>query len=232
MDILIAEDDPVSRRTLEATLQKWGHAVRVTADGSAAWEILCAQGSPPFAILDWMMPGFDGLTLCRRLRETPERAGTYVILLTARGDKKDIVAGLESGADDYLTKPFDRDELRARVNVGLRVLALQQNLADRVRQLEQAMGRVRQLQGLLPICCYCKRIRDDGNYWQQVEQYIATHSGAQFSHGICPTCFETVVKEQLRQHGLPTCGLSYPEITIDPGGNRGDAPPELLHGAK
>jgi CheY-like chemotaxis protein len=208
MDILIAEDDPISRRTLEATLQKWGHCVRVTCDGTSAWEALCTADAPPLAILDWMMPGVDGLELCRRIRQTPHRRGTYVVLLTARGDKKDIVAGLDSGADDYLTKPFDRDELRARVSVGLRILGLQQTLSDRVHELELALSRVRQLQGLLPICCYCKRIRDDTNYWQQVEQYLAALSGAQFSHGICPTCFETVVKEQLREQGLSTPDLS------------------------
>jgi CheY-like chemotaxis protein len=200
MDILIAEDDPVSRRLLEVTLQKWGHAVRAAADGTAAWEILSAEPAPPMAVLDWMMPGLDGPVLCRRIRATPRLAGTYVILLTARTERKDVVAGLESGADDYVVKPFDRDELRARVNVGLRVLALQQSLAARIRDLEQAAQRVQQLQGLLPICCYCKRIRDDSNYWQQVEEYLAACSGAQFSHSICPQCFETVVQEQLRAH--------------------------------
>jgi CheY-like chemotaxis protein len=202
MDVLIAEDDPVSRRTLEATLQKWGHCVRVSPDGAAAWETLSADDAPPLAILDWMMPGIDGLDLCRRIRQTARLSGTYVILLTARGDKRDIVAGLESGADDYLIKPFDRDELRARVNVGLRILALQQSLADRIRDLELTLRRVRQLQGLLPMCCYCKRIRDDGNYWQQVELYLAAHAGAQFSHGICPSCYETVVQAQLREQAL------------------------------
>jgi DNA-binding response OmpR family regulator len=206
MDILIAEDDPVSQRTLAVTLEKWGHRVRATDDGAAAWEALCTDDAPNLAILDWMMPCMDGLALCRRIRETPRRRGTYVILLTARADKKDVVAGLDSGADDYLTKPFDREELRARVNVGMRVLALQQELADRVLELEQTLGRMRQLQGLLPICCYCKRIRDDGNYWQQLEQYICAHSDAQFSHGICPACFETVVKEQLRKQGLAVPG--------------------------
>lgn len=202
MSILIAEDDLVSRRALEAVLHKWGHEVRVVANGAEAWEVLSGPEPPPLAILDWMMPGMDGPTLCRRVRETPGRQGTYIILLTARSDRTDLVAGLDSGADDYIVKPFDRDELRARVNVGLRVVALQQSLADRVRELEQALQNVQQLQGLLPICCYCKRIRDDGNYWQRVEEYIAAHSGAQFSHGICPNCFETVVKEQMREHGL------------------------------
>jgi sigma-B regulation protein RsbU (phosphoserine phosphatase) len=204
MDILIAEDDQVSRRLLEATLQKWGHVVRVAADGTAAWEVLSTSAPPPLVILDWMMPGMDGPTLCRQIRATPRLAGSYVILLTARAERQDVVTGLDSGADDYIIKPFDREDLRARVNVGLRVLALQKTLAERVRDLEQALQRVQQLQGLLPICCYCKRIRDDSNYWQQVEEYLSACSGAQFSHGICPQCFETIVQEQLRAHHPPS----------------------------
>jgi DNA-binding response OmpR family regulator len=199
MEILIAEDDPVSRRVLEATLQKWGHKVRAATDGTAAWEVLSGASPPPLAILDWMMPGMDGPDLCRRIRATPERRGTYVILLTARTARADLVAGLDSGADDYIAKPFDREELHARLNVGLRVVGLQEELNHRVHELEQALERVRQLHGLLPICCYCKRIRDDQNYWQQVEEYISACSGAQFSHGICPECFEKVLKEPLHE---------------------------------
>ncbi len=207
MDILIAEDDPISRRTLEVTLQRWGHRVVVTTDGQAAFDALNRDDAPQLAILDWMMPHLDGLTICRRLRESAVKRSTYVILLTARGEKKDIVAGLDSGADDYITKPFDRDELQARVNVGLRMVALQQRLAERVAELEEALRRVKQLQGLLPICCYCKCIRNDDNYWQRVEEYIGEHSDAQFSHGICPKCFDTVVKSQLRDQGISTEGL-------------------------
>jgi sigma-B regulation protein RsbU (phosphoserine phosphatase) len=202
MDILIAEDDLVSRRTLEAMLRKWGHQVVMTADGLSAWEVLSQEGAPRLAILDWMMPGLDGLGICRRVRQTPGKEGTYIILLTARNDKQDIVAGLESGADDYIAKPFDREELRARVNVGLRVMGLQESLAERVRELGQALKRVKQLQGLLPICCYCKSIRNDRNYWQRVEEYIVAHSDAQFTHGICPRCFDTVVQKQLREQNL------------------------------
>lgn len=207
MNILIAEDDPISRRALEVTLRKWGHQIEVTSDGQAALDALKRDDAPKLAILDWMMPNMDGLTICRTLRQNPAKRSTYIILLTARGEKKDIVAGLESGADDYITKPFDRDELQARVNVGLRMVALQQSLADRVAELEEALKRVKQLQGLLPICCYCKCIRNDENYWQRVEEYIGEHSDARFSHGICPKCFETVVKAQLREHGIPTEGL-------------------------
>jgi phosphoserine phosphatase RsbU/P len=195
--ILIAEDDLVSRRVLDLTLKSWGHEVVVTCDGNEAWERLRRPDAPALAILDWMMPGIDGPTLCRKVRaELPGRP-VYLILLTARGAKEDLIEGLRSGANDYVTKPFDRAELQARVQVGCGVVELQTALADRVQALEAALGQVKQLQGLLPICCYCKCVRDDQNYWQQVETYVAHHTNARFSHGICPKCFESVVKPQL-----------------------------------
>jgi DNA-binding response OmpR family regulator len=116
--------------------------------------------------------------------------------LTTKSDKEDVVVGLDAGADDYVTKPFDREELRARVQVGLRVVQLQHALADRVNELEEALSRVKQLQGLLPICSFCKRVRNDQNYWQQVESYVTQHSEAKFSHSICPDCFEQYVKKE------------------------------------
>ena len=110
------------------------------------------------------------------------------------------MSGLESGAYDYVVKPFDPTELRARVQVGVRIIALQRSLADRILQLEGALKNVKYLQGLLPMCCYCKKIRNDQNYWQRVESYITEHSEAVFSHGICPECFATVAQTDVESH--------------------------------
>jgi CheY-like chemotaxis protein len=197
--VLIAEDDPISRRLLEATLQRWGYEVVVTVDGAAAWTGLSDPGAPTVAILDWMMPGLDGVEVCRRVRARGGPTAPYLILLTAKGQREDVVAGLEAGADDYVTKPFDREELRARLKVGMRIVDLQKSLADRVQALEEALSQIKELRGLLPICAYCKKIRSDRNYWQEVESYITERSAAQFSHSICPDCYERVVRPELDQ---------------------------------
>jgi len=201
MRVLIAEDDPVSRRVLETFLRRWGYEVESFHEGASAWERLQDPGAPSLVILDWMMPGMGGVEICRRVRELGRL--TYLILLTSRTGSEDIVEGLDAGADDYVTKPFNREELRARVQGGKRVVELQRSLAQRVEQLEQALTRVKQLQGLLPICSYCKKIRDDGNYWKQVEAYITEHSEAIFSHGICPECFEKFVTPELNKINGP-----------------------------
>jgi DNA-binding response OmpR family regulator len=197
MQVLIAEDNFTSRRGLEIQLGQWGYEVISTKNGNEAWQVFQSTIPPKLAILDWMMPGLDGVQVCRLVRTHQTVEPPYILLLTARSERDDIVAGLDSGADDYLTKPFDRNELRARLQAGRRIVELQQTLTARVRELEEALGRVRQLQGLLPICCYCKKIRTDQNYWQQVESYISAHSEVRFSHGICPECYATVVQPQL-----------------------------------
>ncbi|MCS6863758.1 MAG: response regulator [Gemmataceae bacterium] len=200
--VLIAEDDPVSCLVLERTLRGWGHDLVITRTGNDAWAALQLEDAPPLAILDWMMPGLEGPEVCRRVRALAKPIPTYIILLTARGQTGDIVAGLDSGADDYVTKPFDREELRSRIRVGQRILTLQQGLAERVRELEVALSQVKELSGLLPICSYCKAVRDDRNYWHRVETYIAAHSSARFSHGICPACWKDVVEPELAAHGM------------------------------
>jgi len=188
MRILIAEDDSTSRRILETVLARWGYEVTAVADGLRAWQSLHAEDAPRLAILDWMMPGMDGTEICRHIRQSSPSSPAYIILLTARGRREDLVLGLEAGADDYITKPFDREELRARVQVGERVVELQTALAARVAELEQALAQVKTLQGILPICAHCHKIRGDQDYWQKLESYISEHSDAQFSHGLCPDC--------------------------------------------
>ena len=190
MRVLIADDDAVLRHSLKVHLERWSYDVVECGDGGQAWQELQSPTPPPLAIIDWNMPGIDGPTLCQELREQPSLSGMYVILLTSNQDKKDVIAGLESGADDYITKPFDWGELRARLLIGSRIVGLQMALAARVAELQTALANVRQLSGLLPICAYCKRIRDDADYWQQIEQYLVRHSDAQFTHGICPECFD------------------------------------------
>jgi sigma-B regulation protein RsbU (phosphoserine phosphatase) len=199
MKILISEDDRVSRRLLESTLSKWGHETVVTCDGNEAWAALQEKDPPKLAILDWMMPKMDGLEVCRRIRQSQSTVPTYILLLTAKDRKADIVEGLIAGANDYVTKPFDRGELQARVQVGAMVVGLQQSLADRVIEVEEALEHVKLLQGILPICSYCRHVRDSQNYWQSVECYISEHSEAQFSHSICPDCYEEVVKPQMEE---------------------------------
>jgi DNA-binding response OmpR family regulator len=203
MKVLIADDDRVIRRILEAALNEWGYGTVAVPDGLAAWEALRAPDAPRFAILDWLMPGLDGLEVCRRVRALPTRLPPYLLLLTVRDTRPDIVAGLQGGADDYMTKPFDHDELHARLQTGLRILRLQEELAAELRRSQEALELVKQLQGLLPICGYCKRIRDGHDAWQQLEDYISAHSEARFSHGVCPLCWEEHVGPELRRLGEP-----------------------------
>ncbi|HXY35581.1 MAG TPA: response regulator [Planctomycetaceae bacterium] len=195
MKILIAEDDLVSRTVLIRMLAKWGHEVVATVDGRAAWQALQEEDAPKLALLDWMMPEMDGLDVCRHVRALDRPEPTYVILLTAKDQIGDIVAGLDSGANDYLVKPYDWRELQSRLRVGERMVALQAQLAERIRELQYAMARIHELQELIPICSYCKKVRDDGNYWQQVESYLAARAGVHFSHGVCPECYAKVVAE-------------------------------------
>jgi CheY-like chemotaxis protein len=199
MRILIAEDDPVLRRVLDLRLKAWGHEVVIAKDGAEAWAGLQRDDAPRLAILDWMMPGTDGVEVCRRLRQRQSTTPTYTILLTAKSSKEDVVKGLDAGANDYIIKPFDLQELRARIQVGATVIELQQRLAERVIELEEAMAQVKRLQGIVPICSYCKHVRNDQNYWQQVESYVSAHSEAQFSHSVCPACYEAVVMPQLAE---------------------------------
>ena len=187
MRALIADDDRIATAKLSRALANWEFDVSLAHDGESAWDLIQSH-APQLAIVDWMMPVLDGPGLCRRIRQDAATAHMYLILLTSRDSRADVVEGLDAGADDYLVKPFDPEELRARLHVGVRVLTLQERLADRVAELEAAVLTVKRLHGLIPICSYCKRIRSDSDDWEQLESYISEHTDAQFSHGICPPC--------------------------------------------
>jgi phosphoserine phosphatase RsbU/P len=207
MKVLIAEDDIISSRILEVRLTKWGYDVTKTSNGLDAYEKLTANDAPKIAILDWMMPGIDGIEICKRIRSLDGIDQPYIILVTAKATKENIVEGLNAGADDYLVKPFHEEELRARLHAGLRITQLQTALSQRVMDLEFAMSKVKQLQGMLPICSYCKSIRDDSAYWHQVEDYISKHSHATFSHDICPKCYEIHLQPELNNIRTPRSSL-------------------------
>lgn len=194
MKLLIAEDEPVALRLLTRLFEK-EYDLELAHNGEDAWNIVSRADGPRLAVLDWQMPGMDGTEICRRARrELPEPM--YLLLVTAtRKSTKDVISGFGAGADDYVRKPFNADEMRARVAVGRRVLELQQSLADRVAELQDMLARVHTLEGLLPICSWCKRIRNDQNYWEQLESYLTEHSQATFTHGICPECCEKLRKE-------------------------------------
>ncbi|HEV3214106.1 MAG TPA: response regulator transcription factor [Vicinamibacterales bacterium] len=194
MRVLIAEDDRATARLLTGLIGSWGYDVVEASDGHAALKHFEVEAMPQLVLLDWMLPGADGPEVCRSIRKLRGNSAIYIILLTSKGARTDVVAGLEAGADEYLVKPFDADELRVRLQAGARIVDLQQRLADQVRELQTALANVRKLTGLLPICAYCKAIRDDSNYWHQVEEYVGEHSDATFSHGICPKCLPNAMR--------------------------------------
>lgn len=183
--ILVIEDDAVARAILRQALQRLGHDVVEAIDGEAAWALLQKE-AVRVIVSDWMMPGLDGLELCKRLRARRQAEYVYFILLTANtADPANRTTAADAGVDDFLTKPMDFEELWTRLRVAERIL----RYATQVRQLEE----------LLPICSYCKKIRDDQNYWQQMEGYINQRTGSEFSHSVCPDCYKRVVIPELEQ---------------------------------
>ena len=183
MKILAVEDDPVARAVLRKALQKLGHEVIEAKDGQEAWALMEAE---PVRVIvsDWMMPNLSGLELCRELRARSGSEYVYFILITANSaDSANRIEAADAGVDDFLSKPLNVEELWMRLRVAERIL----RFATQVRQLEE----------LLPICSYCKKIRDDQNYWQQMEGYINERTGSEFSHSVCPDCMVRVVQPEI-----------------------------------
>ncbi len=185
MKVLAVEDEPSALAILTRALARLGHDVLTATDGEAALDVLAAD-PVRVVVSDWMMPGLDGLELCRRVRSRAGSDYVYFILLTAQTPSEENQrAAIEAGVDDFLQKPLQPQEMWMRLRVAERIVGF----ATQVRQLE----------AFLPICGYCKKIRDDGNYWQQIESYINARTGTDFSHSICPDCYTSVVAPQLEQ---------------------------------
>lgn len=185
MNILIAEDEMVSRRLLEKYLTDNGHKVTAVSGGSEAWRIFLREKTRVI-ISDWRMPDLSGLDLCRRIRATNREDYTYFILLSGVSrTRENFMQAAQAGVDDFLSKPLNHDEIWMRLRVAERILSYN-------RQIQE-------LESILPICAYCKKIRDDGDYWEQLETYMTEHAGLDFSHSICPECYDKHVKPELAE---------------------------------
>lgn len=187
MKILAVEDDPVAQLVLESALKSLGHEVVLAADGEAAWTAL----SDPMirvVVCDWQLPRLDGLGLCQRIREQRDDYVCFILLTQRLATGENLDAAFAAGVDEFLTKPVEARELRLRLHVAARILGFTSEL--------------RRLEDFLPICGYCKKVRDDKKYWQAIETYIASRAGTRFSHGICPECYESVMVPQLKKLGL------------------------------
>jgi len=183
MKVLAVEDDNVARAILRRSLERLGHDVTEALDGEEAWA-LWLKDKPRVIVSDWRMPKLDGLSLCRRLREQQGQDYVYFILLTGSGStgqaRRDAA---EAGVDDFLTKPVDMGALWMRLRVAERILSY--------------TFQVYRLEEMMPMCSYCKKIRDDRNYWQQIESYINERTGTEISHSVCPDCYQRVVVPEL-----------------------------------
>jgi CheY-like chemotaxis protein len=194
--ILVADDSASARTLLQRTLARWGYDVVSAEDGRSALAAL-ESGDASLVVADWSMPEIDGLELCRRVRAMAWDRYVYIVMLTVRDKADDLAAAIEAGADDFITKPFSHVELRARIKAGERIVTLERELKQKIAELQGSLKTIRRLQALLPICVYCKKVRNDQNYWQQLEDYVHEQTGSAFSHGICPDCYEKVVTPEL-----------------------------------
>jgi sigma-B regulation protein RsbU (phosphoserine phosphatase) len=187
MRIQIVEDDPIAATLLSASLQALGHTPSLAVTGSDGWDQF-RQAPSRVVISDWMMPGMDGLELCRRIRGAGGDYTYFILLSNLSASGENLDQAMAAGVDDFLAKPAKVTELKARLHVAERIL----NYATQVRQLEE----------IIPICGYCRKLRDDQNYWSQVEEYIGRQTGSSFSHGVCPDCYDKVIVPQMKDLGV------------------------------
>ncbi len=198
--VLVVDDNPINLDILFKSLSQAGFKVLIAKDGENA--IRQAELARPDAILlDIVMPGLDGFETCRRLKNKTQTKDIPVIFLSALADTPDKVKGFKIGAVDYITKPFQQEEVLARITTHITLRNLRRLVETHNEELQEALTKVKLLSGLLPICANCKKIRDNEDYWQDVAVYIRDHSEADFSHGICPDCAKELYPEFYKGDG-------------------------------
>lgn len=215
--ILIVDDEPINVLIAQKILQKKDYDVITAASGAEALEKI-KETPPDLILLDIMMPEMNGFEVCNQLQKNQKTKDIPVIFLTAVAEKESIVKGFEVGGVDYLTKPFNNLELLARVKAHISLKLASDEQKRLIGKLQKALEEIKTLSGLLPICSHCKKIRDDSGYWQGVEQYIAEHSSAQFSHGICPDCLRQYypkVAEKVLKNQEVKLKKQKPELDAD-----------------
>ena len=191
MNVLIAEDEYTTRLMVQVSLENWGYNVSTAVDGREAWDIVKQSDAIDIAILDWEMPEIDGVELTSRIKELNRANPVYVILLTARDSKNDIVQGFDGGADDYMTKPFNDDELRARVRVAERLVTIQSSLSRTVDELKLALDMVDNLQGSIQVCTSCLKIEGEDRKWHTLHESVNDYVDMRLTPEICPECIKT-----------------------------------------
>lgn len=196
--ILLVDDRPENLDVMLKVLEPEGYDMAVATCGDQALKV-AGRFRPDLILLDVMMPEMDGYETCRRLKEDPETAPIPVIFVTARRETEAIVRGFRCGGQDYIAKPFRREEVLARVHthVGMRLLVKEQKRL--IAELTESLAQVRTLRGLLPICAACKKIRDDEGYWHRIESYIQAHTDVDFSHGVCEECAVKLYPDYFRK---------------------------------
>lgn len=195
VSVLVVDDDPVACLQLRRVAEAAGYEVTVAQNGREAWDVL-TRSHHRLVISDWYMPELDGVELCRKVRSRRNEPYVYFILVTSRGGKQQYLTGMQAGADDFIAKPVDADELQARLGVAERILGLRRSL--------------QQLEVLLPICSYCRKIRNDQNEWESIETYIEHRFETQFTHSVCPDCYVQYVQPQLDRQGSDPRDLMSP----------------------
>ncbi len=206
MKILLVEDDKILREILKNELKKHFQFEIVETESGIQAVNLSKDEEVKIVILDWELPDLDGIKVLNFLRKIYRKSYLYIIMLTGRNKKKDIIYGLNQGADDYLGKPFDLKELIARIKVGKRTILILDTLREKIIALENSIEEINILKGLLPICSYCKSIRVDENYWQKLEDYLLKKTGLKFSHGVCPECYSKHIEPRLKLQKIKRFG--------------------------